>query len=131
MITQHNAFWRQMNQWGKLFQGRIHLLYRFSPEKETGERMQIILCLEAKEEEAIVCVKELMKASVLAPYYDQMKLCTESSFLSEEYKYEVNLFKKERSIDLQKITKNLSLQPANGDQSECALIFYDENALLR
>ena len=99
VITQHNAFWRQMNQWGKLFQGRIHLLYRFSPEKETGERMQIILCLEAKEEEAIVCVKELMKASVLAPYYDQMKLCTESSFLSEEYKYEVNLFKKERSIE--------------------------------
>ena len=40
-----------------------------------------------------------MKASVLAPYYDQMKLCTESSFLSEEYKYEVNLFKKERSIE--------------------------------
>ena len=67
VITQHNAFWRQMNQWGKLFQGRIHLLYRFSPEKETGERMQIILCLEAKEEEAIICVKELMKASVLAP----------------------------------------------------------------
>ncbi len=99
VITQHNAFWRQMNQWGKLFQGRIHLLYRFSPEKETGERMQIILCLEAKEEEAIICVKELMKASVLAPYYDQMKLCTESSFLSEEYKYEVNLFKKERSIE--------------------------------
>lgn len=33
VITQHNAFWRQMNQWGKLFQGRIHLLYRFSPGK--------------------------------------------------------------------------------------------------
>ena len=37
VITQHNAFWRQMNQWGKLFQGRIHLLYRFSPEKEPGK----------------------------------------------------------------------------------------------
>ena len=95
VLTQHNAFWRQMNQWGRLFQGRIHLLYRFSPEKETGERMQILLCLESKLEEGIMCVKELIQASVLAPYYEQLDICETDDFIFDNYEYEVNLFKKE------------------------------------
>lgn len=105
VIAQHNAFWRQMNQWGKLFSGRIHLIYRFSPEKEKGERMQIIICLEAKSEEGILCVGELMKASVLAPYYEQLTECKDIKFLFETYRNEVNLFKKERRIESTENTK--------------------------
>lgn len=99
VISQHSSFWRQMNQWGKLFQGRIHLIYRFIPERELGERMQIILCLESQLCEGIECAKQLMEASVLAPYYDQLKENERYDTTSDIYEYQVNLFKKERYIE--------------------------------
>ena len=28
VLNQHQAFWRQLNQWGKLFNGSIHFIYQ-------------------------------------------------------------------------------------------------------
>ena len=97
VISQHAAFWRQLNQWGQLFKGWIHLVYAFSPEKKLGERLQIYLCLEAEMEEGIQCVKRMLTASVLSPYYRQLEEA-EIDCVSEKYAYQVNLLKKERFI---------------------------------
>lgn len=99
VINQHSAFWRQMNQWGKLFQGRIHLIYKFMPEKAQGERMQIVLCLESQLQEGIVCARQMMGASVLAPYYDQLIENDKYDISTDCYEYQVNLFKKERNVE--------------------------------
>lgn len=99
VISQHSSFWRQMNQWGKLFQGRIHLLYKYIPEKDLGERMKIVLCLESQLQEGLTCAKQMMEASALAPYYDQLIENDRFDISSDVYEYQVNLFKKERYIE--------------------------------
>lgn len=98
VIEQHDSFWRQMNQWGKLFQGRIHLLYSFMPEKNLGEQMMILIILESPSMDGLIYGKQLMASSVLAPYYDQLRETQADNLLHEYYAYQVNLFKKERYI---------------------------------
>ena len=105
VIAQHTPFWRQLNQWGKLFQGRIHLIYRFMPTSDFGERLQITLCLETKDAEGILYVRQLMNASILAPYYDQLVECKTCDIASVNYDYQVNLFKKEQQIESSGNTK--------------------------
>ena len=107
VISQHSSFWRQMNQWGKLFQGSIHLLYKFMPEKEMGERMQVALCLESQSPEGITCAKQIMEASVLAPYYDRLIENDRYDITSDLYEYQINMFKKERYIESTSNRKDL------------------------
>lgn len=98
VLTQHQAFWRQLNQWGKLFGGSIHLVYRYDPEKPAGQRMGISLRFDAPEKNGIRSVKQIMEASVLAPYYDSLVLAETLAPEDYSYSFQVNLMKKERFI---------------------------------
>lgn len=101
VLNQHHAFWRQLNQWGKLFQGSIHLIYQFDPSCDVGNRMKVILRFDSPDEQGITSVRQIMKASVLAPYYDKL-IEAENDTLpvinDHPYPYQVNLIKKERFI---------------------------------
>ena len=38
VLVQQKAFWRQIDQWGKLFGGAIHFIYEFDPSQSGGKR---------------------------------------------------------------------------------------------
>lgn len=98
VLVQHQAFWRQLNQWGKLFGGSIHFIYEFNPDRPAGQRMKLALRFDAPDEDAAECVRQVMKASVLAPYYDRLALSKGDGMTGYQYPWQVNLFKKERFI---------------------------------
>ena len=72
VLVQHQAFWRQINQWGKLFGGIIHFIYEFNPEKKEGQRLKLVIRFDSPSVEAKVSINQIMKASVLVPYYEQL-----------------------------------------------------------
>ncbi len=99
VITQHSSFWRYINRWGKQFKGIIRFIYYFDSRKQQGKKLSLLLIFEAQTEEAIVSVKNIMKASSLAPYYDKLELVSEESELSlfnQVFLWRANAFKKER-----------------------------------
>ena len=98
VLNQHNAFWRQMNQWGKLFKGSIHLIYQFNPDHASGKRMRMLLRFDSPDMQGIKSVRQIMGASVLAPYYDQLVLIDDLGQDNHPYRYQVNLIKSERFI---------------------------------
>ena len=99
VIVQHGAFWRQINQWGKLYHGVIHFIYEYNPARREGQRLRLVLRFDAPEQEAAESIRQIMKASVLAPYYDQLVETDERCLSDMEYRWQVNLFKQERFID--------------------------------
>lgn len=98
VITQHKAFWRQMNQWGKLFNGCIHLIYQYNADREPGTRMNMVIRFDAPTTDAVNSVKQIMKSSVLQPYYDFIRETDSSCLSDKKYAYLVNLKKREYSI---------------------------------
>lgn len=99
VLVQHQAFWRQINQWGKLFGGVIHFIYEFNPEKIEGQRLTLVLRFDAPNNQARKSIMQIMQASALAPYYDQLTV-TDHKCLSEYvYSWQVNMLKQERFID--------------------------------
>lgn len=98
VLTQHQAFWRQLNQWGKIFGGSIHLIYQYNPEKTAGQRMKIICRFDAPDAGALRSACQIMKASVLAPYYDTLVPEERSGLEAYTYSCQINLIKKERFI---------------------------------
>ncbi len=98
VLTQHQAFWRQLNQWGKLFNGSIHFIYEFNPEMPTGQRLKLVFRFDAPDVDAKVCIQQIMKASILAPYYEQIYVADENALTQYQYPWQVNLIKKERFI---------------------------------
>ncbi|MBR4025999.1 MAG: hypothetical protein IKJ01_00390 [Lachnospiraceae bacterium] len=72
VLVQHQSFWRQLNQWGKLFDGSIHFIYEFNPEMPVGQRLRLVIRFDADTQDAIECVQQIMKSSILAPYYEQL-----------------------------------------------------------
>ena len=98
VLIQHNAFWRQIHQWGKLFGGSIHFLYEYNPEKPVGERLHTVIRFDANDKEALRCAKEVMNASVLAPYYSFLHVSTDLCISPHRYKYRVHLMKSERFV---------------------------------
>lgn len=99
VLVQHQAFWRQINQWGKLFGGIIHFIYEFNPEKKEGQRLKLVIRFDSPSVEAKVSINQIMKASVLVPYYEQLSETNEGCLSNTCYPWQVNLFKKERFIN--------------------------------
>ncbi len=98
VLTQHQSFWRQLNQWGKMFNGGIHFIYQFDAGQPVGKRMKLIIRFDAADPEAKTSIQQIMKASILAPYYDQLNLKKEDPISSQAFGWKVNLIKKERFI---------------------------------
>lgn len=99
VITQHHAFWRQINQWGKMFGGIIHFIYEFNPKQKKGKRMKLVIRFDSPSIEGKTSIIQIMKASVLAPYYDQLKIVDETCLTDIEYRWQINLLKHERFIE--------------------------------
>ena len=99
VLVQHQAFWRQINQWGKLFEGIIHFIYEFNPACDKGQRLKLVIRFDAPSNEAKCSIDQIMKASVLAPYYEKLFPVGEECLSDTEYDWQVNLFKQERFID--------------------------------
>lgn len=99
VLTQHQAFWRQINQWGKLFGGVIHFIYEFNPQKKEGQRLKLVIRFDSPSIEAKISIQQIIKASVLAPYYEQLSETDEECLSNTCYPWQVNLFKKERFIN--------------------------------
>lgn len=95
VITQHMAFWRQLNQWGKLFNGCIHLIYQYDANKEAGTRMNMVIRFDAPTTDGINSARQIMKSSVLQPYYDFLRETDRSCISDKKYIYLVNLKKRE------------------------------------
>lgn len=98
VLTQHQAFWRQLNQWGKLFQGSIHFIYEFNPEMSVGQRLKLVFRFDAPDADAKSGIQQIMKASILSPYYEQIEIIDENALTRYRYAWQVNLLKKERLI---------------------------------
>ncbi len=98
VLTQHAAFWRQMNQWGKLFQGSIHLIYEFDNDREPGDRMHLVLRFDAPNDAAIESARQIMQASILAPYYDSLRETDASCLSRRKYRFAADLRKREYFI---------------------------------
>ena len=99
VLVQHQAFWRQINQWGKLFGGIIHFIYEFNPNKKEGQRLKLVIRFDSPSIEAKLSIIQIMKASVLAPYYEQLSETNKECLSNGCYPWQVNLFKKERFIN--------------------------------
>lgn len=93
VIEQHHSFWRHINQWGKLFQGSISFIYQFDPTQGFGKRMTCSIRFSADDQMALESAKQVMAASVLEPYYEDLKL-TEDTLTDDVYPWMVNLSKK-------------------------------------
>ena len=98
VLVQQKAFWRQIDQWGKLFGGAIHFIYEFDPSQNGGKRMKLVLRFDSPSAEGKTAIRQIMKASVLAPYYDQIIEADESCLSKNAYAWQVNLIKRERFI---------------------------------
>lgn len=98
VLSRHSAFWRQLNQWGKLFNASIHFIYEFNPERPAGKRLKLVIRFDAPDSDAQECIRQVMKASVLAPYYDQLSVVQDNPLSGYKYPWQVNLIKKERFI---------------------------------
>ena len=98
VLNQHQAFWRQLNQWGKLFNGSIHFIYKNNPDNTPGERLKLVIRFDAPDQEAKRCIEQIMEASILAPYYDSLVKTGEDCLDTYAYPWQVNLLKKERFI---------------------------------
>ncbi len=98
VLAQQRSFWRQINQWGKLFGGSIHFVYQFDREKAAGQRMQLVLRFDAQEDAAIESIRQIMQASILAPYYEQLQPSDAQVLTAYCYPVQVNLLKRERFI---------------------------------
>ena len=109
VLTQQRSFWRQINQWGKLFGGSIHFIYQFDREQPAGQRMQLVLRFDAQEAAAIESIRQIMRASILAPYYEQLQPSDARVLNGFTYPVQVNLLKRERFI------------PSSSDEGE---VFY-------
>lgn len=98
VLAQQRSFWRQINQWGKLFGGSIHFVYQFDRDKAAGQRMQLVLRFDAQEDAAIESIRQIMQASILAPYYEQLQPSDARVLTAYRYPVQVNLLKRERFI---------------------------------
>ena len=98
VIIQHRAFWRQINQWGRLFHGSIHFIYQYDPDQEQGERMKLVLRFDVPDGAGKESVRQIMSASILAPYYEELRYSDDSALDGYDYDWQINLLKKERFI---------------------------------
>lgn len=98
VIAQHGAFWRQLNQWGRLFHGSIHLMYEYDPDRPQGERMILVIRFDAPDIEARESIRQIMSSSILAPYYEKLRYSGQSPLNGYHYAWQVNLLKKERFV---------------------------------
>ena len=99
VLVQHQAFWRQINQWGKLFGGVIHFIYEFNPGEKEGQRLKLVIRFDSPSVEAKISINQIMQASVLAPYYERLSETNKECLSNVCYPWQVNLFKKERFIN--------------------------------
>ena len=67
VLVQHQAFWRQINQWGKMFGGSIHFIYEYDPHQIEGQRLKLVLRFDAPNSQARDAIIQIMQATVLAP----------------------------------------------------------------
>lgn len=99
VLVQHRAFWRQINQWGKQFGGVIRFIYEYNPERSKGQQLKLVLRFDAPNQQARESISQIMKASVLAPYYPQMNEADDSALSKTIYAWKADLFKQERFIE--------------------------------
>ncbi len=98
VLVQHQAFWRQINQWGKLFGGSIHFIYEYDLHQIEGQRLKLVLRFDAPHAQAKESIIQIMQATVLAPYYEDLRLVGEDCLSDRQYLYQINLLKQERFI---------------------------------
>ena len=96
VLVQQQAFWRQINQWGKLYGGAIHFIYEYNPSMRGGNRLKLVMRFDSPTKEGKTSIEQIMKASVMAPYYDQLVLTDSRSLSETPYAWQVNLIKRER-----------------------------------
>ena len=60
------------------------------------------------------CIRQVMKASVLAPYYDQLSVVQDNPLSGYKYPWQVNLIKKERFITSSFMNRKDFMPPVNG-----------------
>ena len=99
VLVQQQAFWRQINQWGKLYGGAIHFIYEYNPSMRGGNRLKLVMRFDSPTKEGKTSIEQIMKASVMAPYYDQLVLTDSRSLSETPYAWQVNLIKRERFIE--------------------------------
>ena len=99
VLVQQQAFWRQINQWGKLYGGAIHFIYEFNPAMRGGNRLKLVMCFDSPSDEGKTSIEQIMKASVMAPYYDQLVPADREPLSKTPYAWQVNLIKRERFIE--------------------------------
>ena len=99
VLVQQQAFWRQINQWGKLYGGAIHFIYEYNPSMRGGNRLKLVMRFDSPTKEGKTSIEQIMKASVMAPYYDQLVLTDSRSISETPYAWQVNLIKRERFIE--------------------------------
>lgn len=98
VLSQHRAFWRQINRWGKMFTGSIHMLYYYLPNESSGYRLSMILRFDSPSSDGIDSIRRIMKASIISPYYDQLRETDSEIYTDKKYAWRVNLMKKEYFI---------------------------------
>lgn len=99
VLVQQQAFWRQINQWGKLYGGAIHFIYEYNPSMRGGNRLKLVMRFDSPTKEGKTSIEQIMKASIMAPYYDQLVLTDSRSLSETPYAWQVNLIKRERFIE--------------------------------
>ena len=99
VLVQQQAFWRQINQWGKMYGGAIHFIYEFNPLRREGERLKLVLRFDSPSEEGKISIEQIMEASVMAPYYEQLVPTGDRCLSKTTYAFQANLIKRERFIE--------------------------------
>ena len=69
VLKKHASFLRQLNRKGLLSRVFFHLLYRYDPDRASGEKLSVSL-IAGGEPAALLHTRELIQSSAVSPYYD-------------------------------------------------------------
>ncbi len=98
VIKAHGHFWRQMNRKGLLNHESFHLFYAFDPQRPTGSKLKIGLCVDSPTDEDTF-VEETVAASPLSSFFSLKAMSPDSMpGIQHRYRYGSHLVKKERFL---------------------------------
>ena len=100
VVQAHSHFWRQIHRKGLLDNESFHLFYEYNPERPSGNRLRVGLCVSSDTNQQSF-IEETLKASPISPFFSLLKMDKFEADRSDpdpskHYRFDAHLIKKER-----------------------------------